>query len=91
MRAPGTLYWVYLCSMYIYYVYTTKCIGSNFVTRHTDEKKKKKQRYKIPSRSARDLKTASKLNLDVQYLYNNAYFQNAFDSGKKTAFFRLVL
>ena len=40
--------------MYIYYVYTTKSIGSKSVTRRL---RKKKQRYKIPSQSARDLKT----------------------------------
>ena len=44
--------------MYIYYVYTTKSIGSKSVTRLLLLLllRKKKQRYKIPSQSARDLK-----------------------------------
>ena len=58
LEAPsvGSQYLIWGISMYIYYVYTTKSIGSKSVTRRLRRLRKKKQRYKIPSQSARDLK-----------------------------------
>ena len=61
--------------MYIYYVYTTKSIGSKSVTLLLLLLRKKKQRYKIPSQSARDLKRHSEneINYDnvLVIIYEN--------------------
>ena len=65
LEAPvGSQYLIWGISMYIYYVYTTKSIGSKSVTRRL---RKKKQRYKIPSQSARDLKKAWSRALPISF------------------------